>query len=122
LFFVAFQHSIVLESDEVEELSMASNHTQSLFGHQPDASPSVDAKNPSPTRPWIERQFALFHTIIPAYSGNIGQRRTSYFYRKQAIAWAGMARQHWPTPDFPALCARLAKSYLATYRKLKGLS
>jgi len=108
-----------LESDEEGEFFMPSINTQSIFGQLPNSSPSVEGNNPSPPRPWIERQFALFHSIIPAYSGNIGQRRTSYFYRKQAIAWAGMARQHWPTRDFPALCARIAKFYFASYRKLK---
>lgn len=73
-----------------------------------------------PARGWIERQFALFGTIIPAYSGeDMIHRRTSYFYRKTAIAWAQMARDKWPTPSVPALCARLAKEYLAKYRESK---
>jgi hypothetical protein len=72
-----------------------------------------------PSRAWIERQFELFGTVIPANSAAPERRRTSYFYRKEAIAWARMAREKWPTPTFPALCARLAKSYLTTYRKMK---
>jgi len=73
----------------------------------------------SPTRDWIERQFDLFHTIIPASSEDVGCRRTSYFYRKEAIAWARMSRERWPSKTLAALCARLAKSYLAAYRKMK---
>jgi hypothetical protein len=72
-----------------------------------------------PTRDWIERQFALFGTVIPASTADTTRQRTSYFYRKEAIAWARMARQQWPTPTFPALCARLAKGYLEKYRTLK---
>jgi len=73
----------------------------------------------SPTRDWIEREFALFGTILPASTEDIGRRRTSYFYRKCAIAWAGMSRQWWSSKTFPALCARFAKMYLAKYRALK---
>jgi hypothetical protein len=73
----------------------------------------------SPTRDWIERQFELFRTVIPASSEDVTRRRTSYFYRKEAISWARMAREKWPTVTFPALCARLAKTYLATYREMK---
>ena len=73
----------------------------------------------SPTRDWIERQFALFHTIIPASSDGVGYRRTSYYYRKEAIAWARMSRERWPSKTFPSLCARFAKMYLANYRTTK---
>ena len=80
---------------------------------------STSQKLASPTRDWIERQFELFHTIIPASSEDVGGRRTSYFYRKEAIAWARMSREWWPSKTFPALCARFAKMYLANYRATK---
>jgi hypothetical protein len=55
----------------------------------------------SPTRDWIERQFALFGTIIPTSSEDVVHRRTSYFYRKCAIAWAGMSRPAVAEQDLP---------------------
>jgi hypothetical protein len=79
----------------------------------------VSQKLASPTRDWIERQIALFGTIIPASTADLPRRRTSYFYRQEAIHWARMARQQWPTPTFAELCARTAKSYLAQYRTAK---
>jgi hypothetical protein len=85
----------------------------------PDISIMLSAELSSPTRDRIERQFALFGTIIPASTADTTRRRTSYFYRQEAITWARMARQQWPTPTFSALCARLAKGYLEKYRTLK---
>ena len=48
------------------------------------------------TRQQITREFELFHTIIPASSADATRRRTAYFYRREAIEWARMARQWWP--------------------------
>jgi hypothetical protein len=84
-----------------------------------DISIMLSAELASPTRDWIERQFALFGKIIPASTADTTRRRTSYFYRQEAITWAQMARQDWPTPTFAELCARTAKSYLAEYRAAK---
>jgi hypothetical protein len=69
----------------------------------------------------IARTFSLFGSVIPASTEDTTRRRTAYFYRAQAIAWARMARRQWPPGgDMQALCRRLAKSYLASYRKLKS--
>lgn len=70
------------------------------------------------TREKIERTFQLFGTVIPASSEDTERRRTSYFYRRQAIEWGRMARQWWPG-EMQATCRRLAKSYLETYRQMK---
>jgi len=79
-----------------------------------------DPQAQCPTRDRIERTFAFFGTIIPADSHeDMIHRRTAYFYRKTAIAWAQMAREKWPTASMPALCTRLAKVYLAKYRESK---
>jgi len=73
----------------------------------------------------IERQWELFGTIIGADNhgtlGNpVGKRRTAYFYRQQAISWARMARWYPNVSEgFGKTCASLAKSYLASYRKMK---
>jgi hypothetical protein len=72
------------------------------------------------TRQQIEKRFQLFRSIIPANSEDPCRQRTPYFYRREAIAWARMARQWWPTATFAPLCARFAKSYLATYRQMKS--
>ena len=72
------------------------------------------------TRQQIEKRFQLFASIIPANSEDPCRQRTPYFYRREAIAWARMARQWWPTATFAPLCARFAKSYLATYRQMKS--
>jgi len=72
------------------------------------------------TRPQIEERFRIFGQIIPASSADYDRRRTPYFYRRAAINWARMARQSWPTPTFAPLCAKWAKNYLATYRKIKS--
>lgn len=69
-------------------------------------------------REQIERTFQLFGSVIPASSQDTERRRTSYFYRREAIAWARMARQWWPG-EMQATCRRLAKSYLETYRQMK---
>lgn len=72
------------------------------------------------THQQITRTFELFGTVLAASTADTERRRTAYFYRVQAIAWARMARQNWPSRDMPALCRRLAKSYLASYRKMKS--
>lgn len=73
------------------------------------------------TRQQITRAYELFGTVIPASTQDTDRRRTAYFYRVQAIAWARMARQQWPPGgDMQALCRRLAKSYLANYRTMKS--
>ena len=67
----------------------------------------------------INRAFQLFGTIIPAATADTTRRRTTYFYRQQAIAWARMARQYWPgSKDMQATCRRLAKHYLTAYRQM----
>ncbi len=72
------------------------------------------------TREQISRTFELFGSVIPASTQDTERRRTPYFYRKQAVEWARMARQWWPNGgDFQATCRRLAKSYLASYRQMK---
>lgn len=73
------------------------------------------------TRHQIEQNFRLFGSIIPSYSEDANHRRTAYFFRKAAIAWAREARQ----PEWRAIlnrpaCIRLAKAYLAHYREMKG--
>ena len=76
---------------------------------------------PGLTAKQITRAFELFGTVIPASTGDTIRRRTAYFYRKQAIEWARMARQQWPGGgDMQATCRRLAKYYLDTFRRLKG--
>ena len=72
------------------------------------------------TRQQIEEDYKRFGSVIPASTGDYDRRRTPYFYRRAAINWARMARQSWPSPTFAPLCARFAKSYLATFRQLKG--
>jgi len=67
----------------------------------------------------IARAFELFGSVIPASTGDTTRRRTAYFYRREAIAWARMARQEWPG-EMQAACRRLAKGYLATYRRLES--
>ena len=75
------------------------------------------------TRQQIERAFQFWGTVIPASSQDTERRRTSYFYRQQAIEWARMARQWWPGGgDFQKTCRSLAKHYLAEYRRMKSAS
>ena len=63
------------------------------------------------TQEQIARTFQLFGSVIPASSADTERRRTPYFYRKQAVEWARMARQWWPGGgDMQATCRRLAKS------------
>lgn len=72
------------------------------------------------TRDQINRTFELFGTVIPASSADTERRRTPYFYRREALEWASLARQWWPGDgDMQATCRRLAKSYLLTYRQMK---
>ena len=74
---------------------------------------------PGLTAEQINRAFQLFGTIIPAATADTTRRRTAYFYRQQAIAWARMGRQNWPgSRDMQATCRRLAKHYLAAYRQM----
>jgi hypothetical protein len=73
------------------------------------------------TRQKIENDFRLFGTIIPASTTEYDRRRTAYFYRREAIAWAREARlPHWRQIASPGVALRLAKSYLAIYRQMKG--
>jgi len=72
------------------------------------------------TRQQIEKEFKVCGSILPASTADYDRRRTPYFYRREAIAWASLARQWWSTPTFAPLCARFAKSYLATYRQMKS--
>jgi len=44
------------------------------------------------THQQIERTFELFGTVVAASSADTERRRTAYFYRVQAIAWARMGR------------------------------
>jgi len=69
-------------------------------------------------REQITREFGLFGTIIAASTADIRHRRTAYFYRREAIEWARMARQ-WPS-DCKPLCKRLALRYLSLYRLAKS--
>lgn len=61
--------------------------------------------------------------VLPATSDGKGHHRTAYFYRQVAIRFAQDARH----PMTRVLCrgdvsvfVSLAKSYLASYRKMKG--
>jgi len=73
------------------------------------------------TRGQIEQNYRLFGSIIPASSAEYDRRRTAYFYRKEAIAWAREARRpHWIQIASPGTATRLAKAYLANYRQMKG--
>nr|WP_321349267.1 hypothetical protein [uncultured Methanoregula sp.] len=76
---------------------------------------------PGLTAEQITRAFELFGSIIPASTEDTTRRRTAYFYRQQAIAWARMGRQYWPgSGDMQGTCRRLAKHYLAAYRQMKS--
>lgn len=66
----------------------------------------------------ITGEFGLFGTVIAASTADTQRRRTAYFYRREAIEWARMARQ-WPG-DSKTLCKRLALRYLSLYRQAKG--
>jgi hypothetical protein len=69
----------------------------------------------------IARAFQLFGTVIPASSADTERRRTPYFYRREALEWARLARQWWPGGgDFQKTCRNLAKHYLASYRQMKS--
>jgi len=70
------------------------------------------------TRHQITREFELFGTVIAASTADTRRRRTAYFYRREAIEWARLAR-HWPG-DFKPICKRLAIRYLSLYRQAKG--
>jgi len=69
----------------------------------------------------IESAFRLYGQVIPASTADCNRRRTAYFYRREAIAWAREAR----LPNWRAIAPRetsidIAKSLLATYRQLKS--
>lgn len=70
----------------------------------------------------VARQWDLFGSVIPAAirSGGteLGRERTSYFYRQQAIAWSRWWRAFRNDPQ-REMFRRLAKHYLAEYRKRK---
>lgn len=69
----------------------------------------------------IAREFKLFGTIIAASTADTQRRRTAYFYRREAIEWARMARQWWPGGgDMRGVCKRLAMHYLDLYRAAKA--
>ena len=73
------------------------------------------------TRLQIEQTFKLFGQVIPASTDDYNRRRTSYFYRREAIAWAREARlPNWQAITRRETAVRLAKSYLAIYRRMKG--
>lgn len=70
-----------------------------------------------------ERAFQLFGFghLLPANSSEAGHRRTAYFYRKQAIAWARHHREGlFAIFGNTTTCLGFAKSYLQRYRELKG--
>lgn len=78
----------------------------------------------------IEREFELFGSVIPAmqsaqisplYNLNEipGRSRTSYFYRKMAIAFRRDMRSAWH-PEMRECFKRLALSYLERYHQLKA--
>ena len=84
-----------------------------------EADPTATAEPEPMTPERIARRFELFGSIIPADSKGTGRSRTSYFYRRQAIEWAKMAREWWPGASMQPICRRLAKRYLALYRESK---
>lgn len=49
-----------------------------------------------------------------------GHGRTAYFYRRNALEWARMAREFEWFPGQRATAKRLALSYLESFKKLKG--
>ena len=67
----------------------------------------------------IKRVFTRFRSVIPATSGDERLRRTAYFFRKQAIAWARRARQWRAVGEMEATFRSLAKLYLSDYNKMK---
>lgn len=72
------------------------------------------------TREQISRAFELFGSVIPASTQDAERRRTAYFYRKEAIEWARLARQWWPGgAEMQRTCRDLAKHYLNIYRQRK---
>lgn len=92
---------------------------QGLIKSPAAAAPAEAPNGPEalqPNRAEIERRFRLFHTVVPADSGEAGRGRTRYFYRSQAIAFRRDARLHWRA-ETCAACLRLAKHYLAEYRR-----
>lgn len=69
-----------------------------------------------------ERAMLLFGPghVLPATSARLGHGRTSFFYRQAAIDFARSHRQQlFPGSD---VCLRLAKAYLASYRRMKGVA
>jgi hypothetical protein len=82
----------------------------------------LETPYPSESRIWIERDFKMLGTIIPASSAKIRDRHTSYFFRKEAIAWAQLARRNFYGGNLAEMCRRTAKQHLALYRKMKGVN
>jgi hypothetical protein len=85
-----------------------------------------DEAGPSPAwnRERVERDFRLFGTVLQAQSECERFRRSSYFYKREAISWAREAlrglRGAWPLLPYEK-SLRLAKSYLAHYRAAKAV-
>lgn len=77
----------------------------------------------------LQREWELYGCIVPAsvtaaqYQSQrvAGRERTSYFYRKQAIGWLRNMRLAW-TAEMRATCKSLALSYLASFKKAKGIA
>jgi len=83
--------------------------------------------------PWsdrerIEREYSFFGSVIPAATDDPGRKRTAYFYRKMALAFARDAREfrrsisYYVTdgPGFLDTLNSLAKTYLREYRQRKA--
>ena len=84
----------------------------------------VQAKPPYPSlsRRWIESEFELFGTVIASSLADTTRPFTSYFYRKEAVAWARMGRlERISSENYARVCFALAKKYLAVYREMKGV-
>lgn len=73
-----------------------------------------------PTRAEIESEWRLFRSVVPSSSDEVRRRRTAYFYRKQAIAFAGHARHDW-TGEMKEFFTVTAKQYLRDYRNALSL-
>jgi len=104
-------------SSKVEALDRVAGFRLPVIAVEAEAT-TIDAEPMTPER--IARRYQLFGSIIPSYSDDTDHRRTSYFYRKQAVEWARMARQWWPGAAMRPICRRLAKHYLAQYRFMQA--
>lgn len=68
-------------------------------------------------------KYSIWDELLPQSSEPRHKGRTAYFYRKMAIAFAQDARRTWLNRHFAGYTethAQLAKSYLASYRKVKA--